>query len=103
MYKIALICEHGASTGICVRKMIEASSKLGIESDIAAHSAAKLESIINDLDCILLAPQLAFKLDHFKKTYPEHVSKMTIVNSMDFGMMDGEKILKEAVAMIEKK
>jgi len=103
MYKIALVCEHGASTGICVRKMVEAASKLGIESDIAAYSAGKLSTIINDLDCILLAPQLAFRLDHFKKTYPEHVAKMSVVNPMDFGMMDGEKILKEAVAMIEKK
>ena len=101
MYKIALICEHGASTGICVRKMIEASSKLGIESEIGAYSAAKLDSIINDMNCILLGPQLSFKLDPFKKAYPDHAAKIAVVNSMDFGMMDGEKILKDAIAMID--
>ena len=103
MYKIALVCEHGASTGICVRKMIEASSKLGIESDIIACSSAKLGDIVGSMDYILLGPQLSFKLDHFKKTYPEHTAKIAVVNSIDFGMMDGEKILKEAIAMIENK
>ena len=103
MYKIALICEHGASTGLCVRKMVEASSKLGIESEIAAYSSAKLDSIITDMDYILLGPQLSFRLDTFKKSYPDYVSKIAVVNSIDFGMMDGEKILKDTIVAIEGK
>jgi len=100
MYKIALMCEHGASTGLCVRKMIEASARLGIQCEIAAYSVAKLESIVADMDCILLGPQLSFRLEKFKNSYPEYAAKMDVVNSIDFGMMDGEKILKDAIAII---
>jgi len=103
MYKIALICEHGASTGMCVQKMIEASAKLGIECKIGAHSAANFENIANEMDSLLFGPQLAYRLEPFKKKYPEYAKKMSVINSMDFGMMDGEKILKNTIALIEGK
>jgi PTS system cellobiose-specific IIB component len=101
MYKIALVCQHGASTGLCVRKMIEAAEKLGIESSITAYSDSQMDNLVEDMDCILLGPQLMFKEEQFKNEYPEHAGKITVINTMDFGMMNGEKILKDAVALIE--
>jgi len=101
MYKIALICEHGASTGLCARKMVEAANKLGIDCSIAAYSDSQLDNIIEDVDCILLGPQLMFKEEHFKHEYPHHAKKIKVINAMDYGMMNGEKILKDAVALIE--
>jgi len=101
VYKIALVCQHGASTGLCVRKMIEAAEKLGIESEIAAYSDSQMDNLVADMDCILLGPQLSFKKDQFIKDYPEHAAKITVINTMDFGMMNGEKILKDAISLIE--
>jgi PTS system cellobiose-specific IIB component len=101
MYKIALVCQHGASTGLCVRKMIEAAEKLGIESSITAYSDSQMDNLVEDMDCILLGPQLMFKKEQFKNEYPEHAGKITVINTMDFGMMNGEKILKDAIALIE--
>ena len=101
MYKIALVCQHGASTGLCVRKMIAAADKLGIESEIVAHSDAQMDNLVEEMDCILLGPQLSFKLEQFKKAYPDHAAKISVINTMDFGMMNGEKILKDAVSLIK--
>jgi Phosphotransferase system cellobiose-specific component IIB len=101
MYNIALICEHGASTGLCVRKMREAAKNEGIECTIDAYSALQLDSIVGTMDCILIGPQLSYKLDNFKQTYPEYAKKMAVINSMDFGMMNGSKILKDAIDLIE--
>lgn len=102
MYKIALVCQHGASTGLCVRKMIEAAQKLGIESDIAAYSDSQMDNLVQNMDCILLGPQLAFRLNQFKSAYPAYAKRIAVINAMDFGMMDGAKILKDAVALIQK-
>lgn len=102
MYKIALVCEHGASTGLCVRKMLEASMESEAECDIAAYSLSKLENIVSEMDCVLFGPQISFKLDKFKKTYPDYAAKMMVINSMDFGMMNGGRILKDAIKLIEK-
>ncbi len=102
MYKIAMVCENGASTGLCIRKMIDYAKKKGIECDIAAYPQAQLDNIVDQKDCLLLGPQIAFKLDTFKKKFPNQASKFAVVNSMDFGMMDGEKILNAAISLVEK-
>jgi PTS system cellobiose-specific IIB component len=102
MYKIALICEHGASTGLCVQKMIAAAKTMGIEAEIAAHSIAHMDNLVNQTDVFLIGPQLSYRLDVIKSTYPQHAHKFSVINPMDFGMMDGAKILKAAMAVADK-
>lgn len=101
MYKIALVCENGASTGLCMRKMIEAARNGGVDAQIEAFGVTQLVSVIDDWDCFLLGPQIAFKLDNLKKQYPAQAEKMTVIPPMDFGMLNGEKILKDAMARID--
>ena len=102
MYKIALICEHGASTGLCVQKMIAAAKDMGVEAEISAHSFAQLDNLVNTMDVLLIGPQLSYKLDTFKNSYPGQASKLSVINPMDFGMMDGAKILKAAMAIADQ-
>ncbi|MGB8454582.1 MAG: PTS sugar transporter subunit IIB [Anaerocolumna sp.] len=102
MYKIALVCENGASTGMVVKKMKEAAGKLGIEAEITAYPYTQLENFIAETDVILLGPQLAFKKEVTLKTYPEQAAKIDVIKAMDFGMMNGEKVLKDAIAIAEK-
>ena len=84
-----------------MRKMSNAAIKLGIESDITAYPSAKFDFIIDEMDFILLGPQLSFKIEKFRELYPGHSAKMAVINSADFGAMDGEKILLDAIALIE--
>ena len=102
MFKIALICQNGASTGMVVRKMKDYAQKNQIDVEISAYPDSMLANIIDDKDVILIGPQVAFKKASFINAYPDKVAKFTVVNTMDFGMMNGEKILKEAIALIEK-
>lgn len=102
MLKIALICEHGASTGLCVQKMRAAAQATGVEAEIGAHSFAQLANLAKEMDVLLIGPQLAYKLDSFKADYPDAAPKMALINPMDFGMMDGAKILKDAMALAER-
>jgi len=102
MYKIALVCENGASTGMVVRKMREAAAKQGIEAEIEAYPYTQLENFIAESHVILLGPQLAYKKELTKKAFPEFASKIDVINTMDFGMMNGEKILKSALTLVEK-
>jgi len=81
--------------------MISASLKLGIESEVAAYPSAKLDFIIDRMDFILLAPQLSFRIEKFRELYPEHSAKMAAIDPEDFAAMDGEKILKDAIALID--
>ncbi len=61
MLKIALVCQHGASTGICVEKMKQAAAKDNIECTIAAYPDSEMGTLVQLADCILLGPQIGFK------------------------------------------
>ena len=102
MYKIALVCETGASTGMVVKKMIAAAQSKGIEADIAAYPFTQLENFIDEKDVILLGPQLAFKKDAAIKSFPEQAGKISVIAPMDFGMMNGAKILEDAIRIAER-
>ena len=45
MLKIALVCQHGASTGICVEKMKQAAAKDNIECTIAAYPDSEMGTL----------------------------------------------------------
>lgn len=102
MYNIALICQNGASTGLCMRKMIEYAKNNGIECEIGAFPDSELPNLIQKMDCVLLGPQIAFKLAGFKAAYPDQSGKLSVIAPMDFGMMDGKKILTDAIKIIEQ-
>jgi len=101
MFKIALICQNGASTGLVVRKMREYASKAQLDVEITAFADSQLSNIIEDKDIILLGPQVAFKKTVFERTFPSHTNKIKVISAMDFGMMNGEKILNEAIEFIK--
>lgn len=101
MYKIALVCENGASTGLCMRKMVEYAKRQNIDCDINAYPVSQMGNLVEEKDCFLFGPQIAFKLDGEKKKFPAYAARMTVIPPMDFGMMDGEKILKDAIALID--
>ncbi|MDO4198333.1 MAG: PTS sugar transporter subunit IIB [Erysipelotrichaceae bacterium] len=103
MYKIALVCENGASTGLVVTKMIEAANKNGIEADVAAYPYSQLSNLVDTKDFILLGPQLAYKKATFIKQFPALEGKLDSVAPVDFGMMNGEKILNDTIKRIDEK
>ncbi len=102
MIKIALICQYGASTGMCVKKMQEYAKKENIDVHITAYSFSQLPNIVDDVNCILLGPQLGYKFNQFTQEYPENARKMAVIDALDFGMMNGEKILKDALKRVEQ-
>ncbi|MDR1596492.1 MAG: hypothetical protein LBR99_02190 [Treponema sp.] len=102
LYKIALICEHGASTGLCAQKMIAAAKTMGVEAEIASYSVTQTDALVKKMDALLLGPQLSYRLEALKGSYPEQARKFAAINPMDFGMMDGAKILKDAMALADK-
>ena len=93
IYNVVLVCQHGASTGMMVEKMLAAAKKKNIEIVINAYSEAKLDLYIDDADIVLLAPQVRFKKDAFEKKYQSKGVPFVIINPMDYGMLDGEKVL----------
>ena len=101
MYNIILVCEHGASTGMLTTRMQDAAKKLGVEANINAYPYTKLDELIDAADIVLLGPQVRFKKKTFDAKYADKGIEFVVVNTVDYGMMDGEKVLKAALEYLK--
>ncbi|MBK5074827.1 PTS sugar transporter subunit IIB [Budviciaceae bacterium CWB-B4] len=92
-YKIMLACMGGFSTSMLVKKMREAAEKQGIDAEIDAVAETELDKY-NDLNIILLGPQVGHLLSELRSKFE---TPIIIIDSMDYGLMNGEKVLKDAL------
>lgn len=86
----------GFSTSMLVMKMKAAAQSMGIDVEIDAVAETELEKY-SDLNIILLGPQVGHMLDDVKSRFDIPV---LVINSMDYGLMNGEKVLQDAMKHI---
>lgn len=94
MKNIVLLCNMGMSTGMMVKKMKEEAAKEGYQYEINAYSVEQLDKVSKDADCILIGPQIKFKLQEIKSKCEGIPVKD--ISMMDYGMMNGAAVLKMA-------
>lgn len=101
MIKIALFCAAGMSTSVLVKKMKEAAEKKGIEVEIEAYPESTLSAKLDEgIDIALLGPQVRFKINTAKELCSKKNVPVDVINSVDYGMMRGEKVLDFALKLI---
>jgi len=101
MKKIFLCCAAGMSTSMVVNKMKQAAAAKGLETEIVAVAMEEFDNTLAKYDCCLLGPQIKYKLEEFKKKAEAVGKPIAVINSMDYGMMRGDKILADALAMMQ--
>ncbi len=102
MKKIVLFCSAGMSTSLLVTKMQKAAEAKGIEVDIAAFAEAEMARHLENVDVVLLGPQIRYALSRAKKLCGEKGIPVDVISSMDYGMMNGEKVLDQALKIANK-
>ncbi|GKU27656.1 PTS sugar transporter subunit IIB [Clostridium folliculivorans] len=102
MYNIVLFCSAGMSTSLLVTKMEAAAKAQGIEAKINAYSEAQMAKYVPEADVVLLGPQIRFALARAKKICDEHNVPIDVIAPQDYGMMNGQKVLEKAIALIKK-
>ena len=100
MKKIFLCCAAGMSTSMVVNKMKQAAAQKGLETEIIAVAMEEFDNTLSKYDCCLLGPQIKYNFDEFKKKAEAVGKPIAVINSMDYGMMRGDKILADALAMM---
>ncbi|BAN99019.1 CelA protein [Plautia stali symbiont] len=55
---------------------------------------------IANFDCCLLGPQIKYKLADFQPLAQQINKPISVINSMDYGMMNGAKILDDSLKLI---
>lgn len=96
--KILLACAGGFSTSMLVEKMKEAASKKGIDILIDACGEGAIKSNL-PADIIMLGPQMGHAEDSVREKIGPEIP-VTVIDMMDYGMMDGEKVLNTALKLM---
>ncbi len=99
MVTIRLFCNAGMSTSLLVSKMRQAAEKRDLDVDIVAYSASEIERMTAGADCALLGPQIAYRLAEAKKICGALGVPVEVIPAMDYGMVNGEKVLDLALKL----
>jgi PTS system cellobiose-specific IIB component len=102
MLKIRLFCAAGMSTSVLVNKMKKAAEARSMEVDIDAFSENSMQKNIEGVDVVLLGPQIGYALPKAKKLCGEKGIPVDMIPMIDYGMMNGEKVLDLAIKLAKK-
>ena len=100
MTKITLVCASGMSTSMLMAKMKERARQQGIDVSIVAMSESNFTSSGEMTDILLLGPQVSYLVDKLKADNEPKGIKVAVINMVDYGMMKGEKVLKDALDLL---
>ena len=105
MKTILLVCSAGMSTSLLVTKMESAAKEAGVDCKIFALPFSDAPRVLEEVDCILLGPQVRFqkaaieKLAAGRKAGPVPVD---IIDMKDYGLMDGKTVFAKAMKLMSK-
>ncbi|WP_291256455.1 PTS sugar transporter subunit IIB [Fusobacterium sp.] len=95
--KILLLCAAGMSTSLMVTKMLKAAEEKKIDVKIEACPIERFNEKLNEFDIFLLGPQVRFKQADLSKVAAECGKKVEVINMLDYGTMNGAKVLETAL------
>ena len=101
MLRVMLCCGAGMSSGFMAQNIKKAAKKQGLEMDVTARSESLIESFLDQTDMVLIAPHLTAESASIAKRCGS-VPTM-VIDRQSYGMLDGEKVLKELLQVLEKK
>lgn len=101
MLNIVLLCQFGASTGMLAKKIEDAAKERNIDAVVNAYGVSRVEDVLPIADIILLGPQMRFRLSEFEKEYADFNVPFLLIDTVDYGMMNGKKVFNEIIKKLE--
>jgi PTS system cellobiose-specific IIB component len=98
--KILLACAAGMSTSLLVEAMKRVARERGLDVEILALPVHEAEEQISSADVILLGPQVRYTLKDFKETAGPLGKPVEVIDSVAYGMVNGAKVLDQALALL---
>lgn len=103
MVRIGLFCAAGISTSLLVSRMRRNAEERGLEVYIQAYPESELTKRIDDIDVALLGPQVRYMLSKAKTICEPKGVPVEVIDTMNYGKMNGEKVLTRAIQMLDEK
>jgi PTS system cellobiose-specific IIB component len=85
-----------------VSKMKEAAKTKGVEAEIVAFPESQMDRHLDSMDVALLGPQVGYTLGKAKKLCEPKGIPVEVIPMVDYGMMNGAKVLELALKLANK-
>jgi PTS system cellobiose-specific IIB component len=83
--------------------MKDAAKKQGIEAEIIAVPEVDAKQNTNGTDVVLLAPQVRYLLNKMKQELEPQGIPVAVIESINYGMMNGEAVIRQAMELVKNK
>ena len=100
MKKILLVCSAGMSTSLLVNKMKSAAQDMNVDVEIEALPGSECATKINEVDIVLLGPQVRFQKPVVEKLACGRIP-VDLIDMRLYGIMDGKSILTSTLEKIK--
>ena len=88
------------STSLLVTKMKNAAKEIGVEVEIEALPVSECSTKIDEVDIVLLGPQVRFQKPVVEKLANGRIP-VEVIDMRSYGIMDGKSILKSSLEKIK--
>jgi PTS system cellobiose-specific IIB component len=102
--KVLLVCAIGMSSSLLVSKITKEAEAAGIKLEMMAietPEVARWDFETNHMDMVLIAPQVRYKRKSITKASEPYGTIVELIDSVSYGMVDGEKIFQQIMAAFE--
>ena len=103
MKRFYLFCNAGMSTSLLASKMQKTADANKLPIEVKAFSDSQMGDIVNEFnpEVILLGPQVKHLYEKVSERYgQDHL--VVVIDSTDYGNMDGERVLKKAMKLYKE-
>lgn len=99
---IMLVCAAGMSTSLLVSKMQKRRWHKDWTCWIFSQYPLQkqMHTWLRKIDVLMLGPQVKYMKKQFEDKVAGTDTKMDVINMQDYGMMNGEKVLKTALTLL---
>ena len=104
--RVLMVCAMGMSSSLIEAKTAAAAEKAGVPFELKAIDTAEIgrwSFTENPMDVVLVAPQVRFKKKSLEEAAGPHGSIVLNIDSVAYGMIDGEKIFEQIVEAIRER
>ena len=104
--KVLLVCAGGMSSSMLEAKIKAAAAAAGREIELKAIDSMRMtmwDFEKDPMDVVLVAPQVRFKKRSIAEKAEPHGSVVQDIDTVAYGMMDGEKIFAQVLEAIKNK
>jgi PTS system cellobiose-specific IIB component len=99
--RVLLVCGSGASSGFMAANIRKAATARGIEISVTARSESEIENYIDEIDCLMVGPHLAYLLDEVDEIVGDTNVKVELMKPEYYATLNGDKALDHILSLFE--